>query len=76
MVARLIEARASKRLTQSALAEAAGLTQSYVSQFERGEINDASWRTIMAFEKALGLEPGYLTRDLPPRKRLPKQSAD
>jgi len=58
---RLVEARTAKKWTQAQLAERANVTQSFISQLERGEIDNAGWITIRQIEDALGLRPGKLT---------------
>lgn len=59
---RVEAARLARNMTQAQLADGAGVTQSFVSQLERGDIANAGWRTVRDIEKALGLRHGQLTR--------------
>ena len=65
---RLEAARIAAGMTQSQLADGSNVSQSFVSQVERGEIENPGWRTVRNFELALGLKPGALTR-VPARQR-------
>jgi len=56
------EARRRAGLTQSALAERAGIAFETVSRIERGTLN-TTVRTLLAIAEALGVEPGALLVD-------------
>lgn len=51
---RLSEARKSRDLTQEQVAEAMGVTQTRVSQIERGELNRSEVDTLASYVDALG----------------------
>lgn len=59
--ARLRKSRKAKGLSQGALARQVGVTQSYISQLERGDIGEPGSYRVASLEQALGLEHGYLT---------------
>lgn len=59
-VGRRIKAvRIGKKMTQSALADAAGLPQSHISRLEKG-VHAATGSTIEKIARALGVDPGEL----------------
>lgn len=57
------------KLTQEELAARAGLTQSMISQLERGAIDNPGWLTIRHIEDGLDLRAGTLTRDIKTAKK-------
>lgn len=58
---RVRAAREARGLEQKNLAAAGDVSQSYISQIERGEIDDPSAFVLRAIETLLGLYSGYLT---------------
>lgn len=60
---RVREERTKRKMSQLALATAAGLTQSMISQIEHGGVDNAGWITVQEIERALGLRHGHLTRE-------------
>lgn len=56
---RLKSARANAGLSQTALAKAVGLSQSYLAQLEAGD-REPSLETIKSLANALSLNPGWL----------------
>jgi y4mF family transcriptional regulator len=54
-------ARTAKGLTQEALAEAADVSQQYVSDLERGRCN-ATLTQLQKIADALGIQPGDLLK--------------
>ena len=56
---RLKSARANAGLSQTALAKAVGLSQSYLAQLEGGD-REPSMETVKSLANALGLAPGWL----------------
>lgn len=59
--ANLRRVRESKSLTQTQLAQLAGTAQSVVAEIERGQ-QDITTTRLLAFAKALGVDPGELLR--------------
>jgi transcriptional regulator with XRE-family HTH domain len=59
----LIEAREAADLTQTQLGKALGRTQSFVSNYERGE-RKVGVVDLMLIARALGIEPRELLRRL------------
>jgi transcriptional regulator with XRE-family HTH domain len=55
--------RVRNRLSQQALAEKVGYSNSYISQLERGLINP-TLRSIMELAYGLGIEPGAFVREI------------
>jgi transcriptional regulator with XRE-family HTH domain len=53
---RLKELREAAGLTQTQLAERAGLTKATVSRLEQGLRKEPSWQTVLALSRALGVE--------------------
>jgi predicted XRE-type DNA-binding protein len=51
---RLAEARKNRKLTQHQVAQAMGVTQTRVSQIERGSLNRSEVETLAAYVRALG----------------------
>jgi transcriptional regulator with XRE-family HTH domain len=66
---RLRELRSAKGISQKALAEAAGVEQSQVSRWEKGE-SAPLVTSVAAIAKALGVTPGELFRTV--RRRPPE----
>jgi len=60
---RLRSLRADKELTQEALAHAAGLHPTYISNCERG-YSSPTLETILKLAQALGVRPGELVDEL------------
>ena len=56
------EARSRAGLTQSTLAERAGVAFETISRIERGTLN-TTVRTLLAIAEALGVDPGVLLAD-------------
>lgn len=56
--------RRQARLTQAALAEAAGIAQTYVGQIERAKKN-ATLEVLGKLATALGVDPAELLRPVP-----------
>ena len=59
---RLRHLRLSRRLTLRAVAELVGLSESYISQIERGK-NTPSLNTLFRISRAYGITPGDLLTD-------------
>lgn len=59
--AALRQERAAQRLSQERLAELSSVGSIYVSNVERG-VYQPTIGTVLAFERALGLDPGELVR--------------
>jgi transcriptional regulator with XRE-family HTH domain len=68
---RLKELREAAGLSQQALAVAAGLSTSVVSQVEQGQRQDPRISTVAALAEALGVEVGELLK--PPRRKRGKE---
>ena len=52
----LLNIRKSKHLTQQQVSEMSGLSVSTISNLENGELTSTSFRSIIAYATALGLE--------------------
>src|SRR5262245_15452550 len=52
---RLRELRSARRLTQGQLAQAAGVSQRAVAQWERG-VREPAWSSVVALAAALGVD--------------------
>jgi transcriptional regulator with XRE-family HTH domain len=57
-------ARLAAEMTQEALAEASGLSRTYVSKVEGGEMSNPRLETLVALARALGITAGDLFRRL------------
>ena len=56
----LRDARRRAELTQTALADKAGLEQAYISKLEIGKVANPSFETVLALAVALNLDPRQL----------------
>jgi len=70
---RLREAREARGLLQKHLADATGKSQSYISQLERGEIEDPSAFVVRDLEARLAVYHGFLTE--PPETQSARMAA-
>mgnify|MGYP001578886324 FL=1 len=62
--AQVAKAREERGWNQKELAQRAGLAQSEISYIERGERPNPGIASLVALEKALGLEHGTLSRQI------------
>jgi len=62
---RLKEARTQRRLSQAELATRAELTKETIHRLERGRQSGMRQKTLTGLARALGVEPGVLTEELP-----------
>lgn len=61
---RLRQARLQRKWTQKKLAEASGLTQSAIGNYESGQ--RSSSRSLLRLARALGVNPNWLDTGVPP----------
>jgi transcriptional regulator with XRE-family HTH domain len=62
---RLKELRASRGLSQAALAKLVGVSQSRIAEFESPTTKyRPTWETVLQFSFALGIDPGFFV--MPP----------
>lgn len=66
---RLTEARIARGMRQNELSQRSGVSQAHISQLENGIKKNPGINTLVAIEKALGLEHGALSKDPKPKAR-------